>query len=640
MQYRREIDGLRALAIMPVLFFHAGFSSFSGGFVGVDVFFVISGYLISSLCIEELEKGKFSILSFYERRARRLLPPLFLVLGFSIFFSWIWFLPEELMSFHKSLFSALFFVSNIFFWQTSDYFAVSNMPLLHTWSLAVEEQFYLIFPLFLILFWNLGIRVIFAVASVVLLLSFFLSDWASYTYPVANFYLLPTRGWELLVGVLVSFFLLNRNKDFILNRNLDDLLSFIGLCLILFSITSFDSSTPFPGRYALYPVIGTALVVIFSSKKTRVGWFLGLKPLVGIGLLSYSLYLWHYPLFSFAEIRNLKELSDNLYLYLILISFVLSYISWKYIESPFRDRRYNFKNNLFYKLSSVSFFILIITFASFNGKSPYSSTSDKNLEKILADLSWPTDLKLDKDCQEIFGANQYCLIHDINQEPTDALIGDSHANHFYPGLSHYLSLQGRNLLMQGGGGCAPFFGTDRGVDRGGNIRFKCYEHLKEPFNNILNSSSIDRVFIAFHHYAYFEDSVNFIDKEGLIKEDSNFKNSLKALLRTVQRLENKDKEVILIYDLPELDMNLDFFSCIRSIYIFNHENSCLNKAFKFNAIKYDEMLKELQTETNIKIFYTHPFLDNFPIKEGDLLYREETHLSLKGSLYLSTFYDF
>ena len=193
MIYRPEIDGLRALAVLPVILFHAGFSAFSGGYVGVDVFFVISGYLITSIIIYEIADEKFTILNFYERRARRILPALFFVMAACIPFAWFWFLPEDLIKFSQSLIAVSAFVSNILFWKQSGYFAGATelMPLLHTWSLAVEEQYYILFPIFLMIAWRLGLRFIIVTLAFIFLFSLMLADWASVHYPSPNFYLLP-----------------------------------------------------------------------------------------------------------------------------------------------------------------------------------------------------------------------------------------------------------------------------------------------------------------------------------------------------------------------------------------------------------------------------------------------------------------
>ena len=292
MKYRREIDGLRALAVVPVILFHAGFETFSGGFVGVDVFFVISGYLITTIILAELEQGKFSIVNFYERRARRILPALFFVMLVCIPFAWFWLLPSDMKEFSKSLVAVSFFASNILFWRESGYFstAAELKPLLHTWSLAVEEQFYVLFPLFLMLFWKLGKRWILVILGLVFVASLALAQWGSYTKPAAAFYLLPTRGWELLIGVFAAFYLSQANrKEF--GKGLSELGGWLGVALILFPVFAYSKTTPFPGFFALAPTIGTVLIILFATQQTSAGKFVGNKAFVAIGLISFSAYL-------------------------------------------------------------------------------------------------------------------------------------------------------------------------------------------------------------------------------------------------------------------------------------------------------------------------------------------------------------
>ena len=215
MQYRAEIDGLRALAVLPVVLFHAGFEWFSGGFVGVDVFFVISGYLITTIIISEMAEDKFSIVNFYERRARRILPALFFVMAVSIPFSWFLLTPIDLKDFGESLVAVSTFSSNFLFWKESDYFATAAelKPLLHTWSLAVEEQYYILFPIFLMLTWHLGLMKIVLLLMLIFGLSLSFAHWGTLNYPNAAFYLLPTRGWELLCGVFAAIYLQNFSRE-------------------------------------------------------------------------------------------------------------------------------------------------------------------------------------------------------------------------------------------------------------------------------------------------------------------------------------------------------------------------------------------------------------------------------------------
>ncbi|MFQ3217660.1 acyltransferase family protein, partial [Paraperlucidibaca sp.] len=339
MKYRREIDGLRAVAVLPVILFHAGFDTFSGGFVGVDIFFVISGYLISTIIISELQNEKFSIVNFYERRARRILPALFFVMLSCIPFAYFWLTPSDLKDFAQSLISVSVFSSNILFWRESGYFdaAAELKPLLHTWSLAVEEQYYVIFPLFLMAFWGGGKRLIVTLLTIAFLVSIALAEWASLVKPSAAFFLLPTRVWELLIGVFSAFYLSKMNR-YRFSKCFSEFFGWLGLILIAYSILIYSESTPFPGIYALVPTIGAALVILFAEKETFVARFLGNKLFVGIGLISYSAYLWHQPLFAFARQRSLLELDELVLLALVALSLLLAYFSWRFIEYPFRSK--------------------------------------------------------------------------------------------------------------------------------------------------------------------------------------------------------------------------------------------------------------------------------------------------------------
>lgn len=339
MNYRREIDGLRALAILPVIFFHAGFKIFSSGFVGVDVFFVISGYLITFIILTERQAGTFSLLKFYERRARRILPALFVVMAACLPFAWLWMLPKDLYEFSKSLGYVSLFASNIFFYGQSGYFdsATELKPLLHTWSLAVEEQYYLLFPISFLLIWKLGKQWGAGIILAVMVASFGYAEWGSHFRPEAAFYLLPSRLWELLVGVLVALYLFN-DPERKASAITAELASVVGFLLVVCAVFTLDKNTPFPGLYALLPTSGAALIIIFTTPRTWVGRLLGSKALVGIGLISYSAYLWHQPIFAFARHRSLDEPSAMLFLVLSVITFALAYLSWRYVERPFRDR--------------------------------------------------------------------------------------------------------------------------------------------------------------------------------------------------------------------------------------------------------------------------------------------------------------
>jgi peptidoglycan/LPS O-acetylase OafA/YrhL len=292
-QYRREIDGLRAIAILPVILFHGGSEWASGGFVGVDVFFVISGYLITTMIATEQQAGNFSLVGFYERRARRILPALILVVLCCMPFAFAWMVPYQLIDFSESVVAVSLFSSNILFWRETGYFnaAAELKPLLHTWSLAVEEQYYILFPLFMMVTWRFGLRIVTLLVAAALLFSLGLSEWAAQrSIAAANFYLLPTRAWELLIGSILALVALRRKP---VGTAFDDYGAALGVAMILAAIVFYSGAIPFPGLYALLPTVGTALVIWCARPETYTGKLLSLPPLVGVGLISYSAYLWH-----------------------------------------------------------------------------------------------------------------------------------------------------------------------------------------------------------------------------------------------------------------------------------------------------------------------------------------------------------
>ena len=343
MKYRAEIDGLRAIAVVPIILFHAGFEYFSGGFVGVDVFFVISGYLITTIILSEKEQGTFSLVNFYERRFRRILPALFMVMLVSLIFSLLWLMPSYMEDFSQSLMAVSTFSSNILFWRESGYWEISNelKPLLHTWSLAVEEQYYVLYPLFLMQIWHFRKDWILGSFIVIAAISLATAQWGAYYKPIPTFYLLPTRGWELAIGAGIAYYFLYRKqtvRTLLSHKSVNEALGLLGLLMISYAVYVFDKETPFPSLYALVPTVGTGLIILFSSSQTMVGRLLSIKPLVAVGLISYGAYLWHWPLLVFARHLSLTEPSELTFAILALLSFPLAYLSWRYIEKPFRTK--------------------------------------------------------------------------------------------------------------------------------------------------------------------------------------------------------------------------------------------------------------------------------------------------------------
>ncbi len=365
MKYRREIDGLRALAVLPVILFHADFNLFGGGYIGVDIFFVISGYLITTIILAELEQGNFSIISFYERRARRILPALFFVMAISIPFAWILLPPFDLNSFSKSLISVPLFVSNFFFWKDGGYFETASelKPLLHTWSLAVEEQYYLFFPIFLIFLWKLGRRWALLQIYLIAIVSLLIAQLGSIYKPIPNFLLLPTRAWELAIGALVAFYISNK-KLMILSSSIKQILSLFGIILIAISIFVFNKQTPFPSFYAIVPTVGTALILLFASQENITGKILSGKIIVYMGLISYSSYLWHQPILAFSR-YYFSSISNTLMFALVIFILLISFLSWHLIERPFRNKDIFSRKSIFLLSIFLSLFFISFGYASY-----------------------------------------------------------------------------------------------------------------------------------------------------------------------------------------------------------------------------------------------------------------------------------
>ena len=436
------------------MFFHAGFEWFSGGYVGVDVFFVISGYLITLLIITDKVDGTFSLVQFYERRIRRILPALFLVVLVCVPFAWFWMLPEEWIAFSRSLVSVPIFLSNIQFLREAGYFEVANefKPLLHTWSIAIEEQYYVGFPIILLFMWRFGRKWLLGTVVSIAIVSIGVAEWGSHNYPNETYYLLPTRAWELMLGATISLVqVFWKIPDRMILGG--QIAAIAGLSLIAYAVFSFDANTRFPGGRALIPTVGTALVILFANEKTWVNKFLACKLLVGIGLISYGVYLWHYPLLVFGRLGTLDE--PNVYLTTILISgsFVLAYLSWKYVEQPFRDRS---------KLSRKSIYVLgATTSLLIVGSGLFASSHVKQFPETLAWL----DAGIPLHSSNMTGADgeacgsrvpsKACFFQPKNGNPTIAILGDSQARALSESLYAVAVPQGYGLLDLTKGGC-PF----------------------------------------------------------------------------------------------------------------------------------------------------------------------------------------
>ncbi len=432
--YRPEIDGLRTIAVGSVILYHAqinilGYQPFKGGFIGVDIFFVISGYLITSIILKELlTTGKFSFTYFYERRIRRILPALLFVMLVSLPFAWMYLLPSSLIDFSKSILYSLGFSSNFYFWHSGQqYGAVSGLlkPFLHTWSLSVEEQYYILFPIIIFIVFKYLRRYLIQILITIFLVSLCLADWGSRNYPSFNFYVLPTRGWEILAGSILAYFEIvkgHRSK----NQKLSLILPVIGLILICHAILFFNDKMFHPSFYTLSPILGVCLIIWFSQKNEPVTQLLSTKLFVGLGLISYSLYLWHYPIFAFARVNGLIQGDFFNKIIIGLVTLFFSIISYYFIEKPFRN-----KNNDILKILII-LIVSILVLITFNLRSIHSDgfKQRKNFPEVITNtvetLNYRKNSQNGLSCHNRLGDKGFCIFNELSENEGDIiLLGDS-----------------------------------------------------------------------------------------------------------------------------------------------------------------------------------------------------------------------
>ncbi|MBC2607319.1 acyltransferase family protein [Pelagicoccus albus] len=338
LKYRPDIDGLRSIAVLPVVLFHAGLG-FPGGFVGVDIFFVISGFLITSIILKDLKKGTFSLARFWERRIRRIVPAMSVVTFSSLLAGWFFLMPDDLIDLGKVTLAQVAGVANFYLWLTSGYFSVAAelKPFLHYWSLAVEEQYYVVFPLILVFVAKYGQMRFFRTIIVIFAVGIVVGVVGTWVKPNAAFYLLPTRAWELMVGSILAALPYSFINRYEVPRWIREAASLLGMGVLFLCFFQYDHDTPFPGVGALPPVLATGLIIWGGEKgNTWLSQILSLQALLFIGLISYSLYLWHWPVMAFSRHILSGEPSLAIKWGMVLASFVLAVLSWKYIEGPFR----------------------------------------------------------------------------------------------------------------------------------------------------------------------------------------------------------------------------------------------------------------------------------------------------------------
>lgn len=634
LKYRAEIDGLRALAVFPVILFHAGFEIFRGGFLGVDVFFVISGYLITTILIEDMEHTRFDLVYFYERRARRILPALFVVMLACIPFAWMWMLPTQMKDFSQSLVAVSLFASNILFWSESGYFAADaeEKPLLHTWSLAVEEQYYVFFPIFLALAWRFGKSKVFWMIVVFAGISLLLSEWGWRNHPIANFYLGPSRAWELLAGSISAFIV---QKNGVQKKGG---LALVGLAAIVFSIFAYDESTPFPSTYTLVPVLGVVLLILYADKETLVAKLLSTKVMVVTGLISYSAYLWHQPLFAFARIRLADQPPTVLMLILSVISLILAYLSWRYIEKPFRQRELIPRKTIF----SIAFFgLLTFLVLGFVGHIQNGFRDRFDIaESIYSSLS------RSERQSECFGRkliksreSWFCSIGDNSARNSYFVFGDSHALSFLPAIDTALTKLGDSGLFVGTGGCTPFLGIHS--LRGNQVENNCNE-LNRRVYDLIESEGITKLILVARWTLYTDGGyggtnfahIGFNPHDPKTPEISRSA-FVHGFMQTVKEYQKIGVEVIVVPQIPQQRYDA------LDIYV---KSTISNKGLEELSITRDEHT-QLQSFTNavfktgnVKVYdFTSALCNEAYCPVGtseESYYYDDDHLSLSGSRLL------
>jgi peptidoglycan/LPS O-acetylase OafA/YrhL len=649
--YRPEIDGLRAIAVGAVILYHAqitifGYQPFKGGFIGVDIFFVISGYLITSIILKELlTTDSFSFLHFLERRVRRILPVLLLVILVSLPFSWIYLLPNSLVDFSKSILYSLGFSSNFYFhYSGQQYGAESGLlkPFLHTWSLSVEEQYYIFFPVILLIIFRYFRKYLIHSLILGFTISLGLSDWSSKNYPSVSFYFLHTRMWELLAGSILAYFeitLGHRSK----NKKLNLISPAIGLFLIIHSILYFNDEMFHPSLYTLSPIIGVCLIIWFSNKDELITKILSIKLFVGIGLISYSLYLWHYPIFAFARDTEITPKGD-IYLKLLfgMIILILSIASYYLVERPFRNKKNKF--SIIFGVILISIFISIIYNFSvikkngFNNRIPEilskHSSSELNLNLLKNSNEWSC-LSNNKRCEFNTTSNKKIYI-----------IGDSHMASLIFNLKDRIIEKDYQFIYYS---CAYYPGFNLMIKKTQKIH-KCndkyFQKLKKILLNEKNSTFIfgGRFPVYLSNY-YFDNQEGGVEGEGKkwhnkyisvgIHNDiqSSFKNEVSKL--------SKNNNIILVYPIPEVGwdpkhkiwVNKDILS--KNANLLNITTSY--KVYKDRTKSSFELLDSIQDDDVYRV-YPHKLFCDIILKnrcvthdDKNIYYADDDHPSPKGA---------
>lgn len=640
--YRPDIDGLRAVAILSVVFYHLDVLPFSGGYIGVDVFFVISGYLITTIIYKDIRNRSFSFLNFYERRIRRIFPALFAVFLITTIVCYFLFLPKDLQTLFQSLVAATLFTSNLLFWKTAGYFGwpAELKPLLHTWSLSIEEQFYIVYPALLLLLSRLTYRWTNALLAGVALISLFLSEYFLYGQSPSVFYLLHFRAWELLIGGLLAIGLIPAPSW----RLLRELMSLLGLGLIAYSVFKFTDQTIFPGVKALYPCLGAALIIHADSNgRTYVGKILSFGPLLAIGLISYSLYLWHWPLIVLAKYYAIRPLFAIEKMALLGISLLIATFSWRYIERPFRGKSGILSRKWLFGAAGLTMagFVCIGLIGhiekGFPGRLPESAVE-------MAE-AWFKIRKFDTDCIDVsldrVDSGQTCKIGNPAGTASFIVWGDSHAFSMAEAIDMAAERSGRSGLLYAHSSCPPLIDVERfnSTERGcGEFNNATREWL-EKNRNIRTVFLVARWAISAEGTRYGTESGSpVVFTPGGVKDNPRV---LKAgLEKTLRFLDDLNIKAVFVNQVPEIGWNVP--STLAREQLFDHSATNLpptRDAYQKRQYKVASIVYDLTRQYSFKIVDVAKVMcpqHNCLIeKNGRSLYKDDDHLSVYGASLVS-----
>jgi peptidoglycan/LPS O-acetylase OafA/YrhL len=649
-RYRADIDGLRAMAVLAVVLCHFGIPPFSGGFVGVDVFFVISGLLITALIHEEMARGRFSLASFYERRIRRIFPALIVVLLFTVAVSVVLLVPSDLVRYGESLKATVVFASNFQFWSEAGYFdvAAEQKPLLHTWSLAVEEQFYLIFPPLLYLAQRAGRRWPLAIIGAILALSFIESIWGVWASPSSTFYLLPARMWELMIGAVLAIGAWQAPANPII-RNV---CTAVGVALIAAAIFAYDAQTPFPGPTALLPCLGTALVIYGgASGRTIIGDVLSSRGFVFIGLISYSLYLWHWPVLVFARYYDIAPLSLGARVGLALLSAVPAVLSWRYVELPFRGKASFIGRKTLVRGAVAAMVGLALIGAAPRWTHGFPQRYPDDIRRILAVGSNPDEACSYLTVEQIRRDGLCKIGAKGSTSPSFLLWGDSHADAVERAIDEVAARRGIAGLYATSSGCAPLIGVKVFVGWQSGRDF-CVA-VNDEIARIAADKTITQVILV-ARWAKNAEGTEFgepTEAPKLLTDDETPDAALandravfaRGLRRTIALLVQEGKEVVIVASIPEIGPSVPEAIVKRRLL---GKTVDIRPSLAEYLTRQDyvfQVLDALRGEFPITIVYPHQILcasSRCEIEiDGRPLYRDGHHLTDFGAEQLEPMFD-